>query len=158
MSSSIINVGFYSLSPLPNSIRGTFELPAWPYARSEMDPDLVEYFKQYDIFYYRDSITVPGQFRAGLITPGYESIKMPVRCYSHSCYIDYGNRTFEIVEWWPQCSREFIQQCMTDFGDRYAWTNFNEPRELRGYNNRFIKTKALVSQQGKPITTPGDLR
>lgn len=157
MSGSIINVSFYSVKPLPKEIRSTFELPAWPYSGDEMNPDLVDYFSAYGIFYYRDSITVPGTYRAGLITPGYESIETPSTCYAHSCYIDYSNRTFEIVEWWPQCSKVFIQDCLRDFGDRYAWTGFNEPRQLIKYNDRFIKSKPLVKVDGKPIRQSEDL-
>lgn len=145
MASTIINVSFYSLRPLPMEIRKSFELPEWPYSRSDgqMPDELAEYFRRYSIFYYRDEITKGNQLREGLITPGI-SVETPVDCYSHSCYIDYGGRTFKIVPWWSQCSRQFVQDCINLTGDDLAWTVFNEHRICKGFNSRYIKAPLVA--------------
>lgn len=150
MAGTIINVSMYSLNPLPMELRSTFELPVWPYSQADgsMPAELAAYFKQYSIFYYRDEITKGNELRPGLVTPGI-NFETPIDCYRHSCYIDYGNRTFKIVPWWPQCSREFVMAEVQRTGDRMAWTGFNEPRILKGFNSRFIKSSAV----NKPTPT-----
>lgn len=160
MAGTIINVRFYSLTPLPMEIRNTFELPVWPYSRpdGEMPAELIEYFNQYGIFYYRDEIITGNSLRAGLINPEISAVP-PIDCYGHSCYIDYGNRTFKVVPWWQQCSREFVKECEMQTGDKMAWTAFNEHRSLKGFNNRFIKAPLVNKiKPSKFISSKEDVR
>jgi hypothetical protein len=160
VANTIINVSFYSINPLPMEIRRTFELPVWPYSdqNAEMPKELVDYFFPYSIFYYRDEITKENQLRPGLINPKVV-FETPIDCYAHSCYIDYGMRTFRVVPWWGACSREFVQQCLKQTGDKMAWTTFNEHRTLKGFNSRFIKAP-LVSKTKvvRPIKSVEDFR
>ena len=143
MAGTIINVTFYSWQPLPMEIRPTFELPSWPYGYKELPKDVEEYFKQYSIFYYRDSICKDDKIREGLVVDGSEKIQLPIDCYAHSCYIDYGMRTFKVVPWWGACSRSFVKECVETTGDDYAWTVFNEHRIVKQFNSRFIKSSKV---------------
>jgi hypothetical protein len=160
VAATIINVRFYSLNPLPMEIRSTFELPVWPYSREdgEMPKELIDYFNQYSIFYYRDEIVTGNHLRPGLINREI-SVITPIDCYGHSCYIDYGNRTFKVVPWWQQCSREFIKECEMQTGDRMAWTAFNEYRSLKGMTNRYIKAPLVNKiKPSKFISSKEDVR
>jgi len=151
VAATIINVNFYSWNPLPMDIRATFELPSWPYGYDELPSDVVDYFRRYSIFYYRDSICKDDKVREGLIVPGSENKTLPLDCYAHSCYIDYGMRTFKIVPWWSACSRQFIKDCVAQTGDNLAWNVFNQHRIVKQFNNRFIKSSLVGGHKKKGV-------
>jgi hypothetical protein len=159
VASTIINVSFYSWNPLPMELRSTFELPSWPYPDDSgiIPQDVDEYFRKYSIFYYRDSISHKNKLRQGLIATGSENIKLPHPGYYHSCYIDIEMRTFAIVPWWSQCSRQFVLDTEKLTGDRMAWTAFNESRVIKGFNSRMIKSSVTnKTKKPKPIRRERD--
>lgn len=151
---ALIPVQFYSWNPLPDSIRSTFELPAWPYSNRDrsLPREVLDYFNHYSIWYYRDSLpdgeggARPALFGTYLGKPLSE-VKYPIDCFCHSCYIHYASMEFNIARWWPNCSQEFIEQQVAIAGDNFAWNTFNDQRKLKAFGRFSIAFEKKVRER-----------
>lgn len=120
-------VRFYTYEPLKASIRGSFELPAFPYNGNPKHYALFEkYLLDLNIFWYEDNISQwPKGVKRGPIINLTRDLGDKFICLHHSCYID--DNILKIVNF-PQSminSDKSVQLTVERNNDSFAWKDFN---------------------------------
>lgn len=137
----------HSKKPLPQEIRGTFELPVWPYREGpgQTPVELRDYLKKLTVFRYEDDYTggPSGMYAYAIMIPDEDGTWAqdwpgPIECYEHLLWVD--NDTLEIIKWPNDNPQGFAlhAKIVKETGDNYAWGAFNKKVELRACNSQVI--------------------
>lgn len=140
-------IQMHSKAPLPEAIRGTFELPIWPYydGPGVTPVPLMEYLRDLTVFRYEDNYTggASGQYAYAIIIPDAEGSwahewEGPIECFEHLLWVDDG--TLEIMEWPNDNPQGFAlhRKIKEAVGDNYAWAEFNKKVVLRACNSHVL--------------------
>lgn len=116
----VLHTKYYSLRPLPMELKETFELPTDPDSDDENERNQVlDFFKQYGIFYYGDEDLVNGI----IIEPddglGPIQERHGFQAFKHSCVLDCED--LSVVNW------EDIHDPRVKEKGTKAWLEWNRP-------------------------------
>lgn len=128
-------VRMFSFRPLVEGIRGSFELPAWPYTTDDASyKQFSDYLTNMGIFWYEDSdadapfskvFTFPVNFE---LPPSFIALR-------HRLVVD--DATFKVKNWPAGFRRDpkniGWKNQADHYGDEYAWEEFNIPGEVTYY-------------------------
>lgn len=137
----------HTTEPLQDEIRGTFELPVWPYKEGPgVTPvELMTYFRELNVFRYEDSYTggPSGTYAYAIMVPNDEGVwpqdwEMPLECFEHVLWVD--DDTCEILEWPNDNPQGFAlhRKITEEVGDNFAWAQFNTQVGIRACSSQFI--------------------
>lgn len=134
----------HSKKPLPNEIRGTFELPVWPYRNgpgADTPHEFRDYLKALTVFRYQDDYFEEGtgNYLDAILIPDEDGVwphqwEGSIKCFEHQLWVDSSDETFtlKIIEW-PNDRSEGHQlhdSIKKATGDSFAWGSFNKSVEI----------------------------
>jgi len=114
----------YTLKPLPQELRGTFQIPAYPFSKDggEVNPKFLEWAKELGIVHYRDSV-----LNKGLIIDPDEDTDMEelsgFDCYKSQMRLLY--KGMKIWEWTAGDEPRKLEKIRKKHGDIFAWDEWN---------------------------------
>lgn len=127
----------YSLRPLSQELRGTFEIPGDPFSSQPGEVAKAQnYLQNLGIFFYRDEeIAV-----AYIIEPddGAGSILDRTRFSAYKSLVDLDPDYFKVVEWDLESPIE-RQKRIKKNGDLYAWLRWNQSRFVLAVSETEVK-------------------
>lgn len=124
-----MQIRIYSINPLPDELRGTFELPAWPYYNgnaTDIPKELVEYFQKYSIIRYQDDYV---KYPVGIVVPyqgkDYSNERSAFPAYLSAAWLD--NENLSIIKWPYDDPRghSLRAKIQDTIGDDFAWSIWN---------------------------------
>jgi hypothetical protein len=121
----------YSLRPFPDSLRGSFELPVWPYFNgvdNPPHPEFIKYLKNLSVVHYQDDYP---KYPYGIIIdhPGLQLRDMkPTVMYFNMCQLNEDN--LRVIPWIKSVSPEFRTRTKALTGDEFAWYDWNKTVEV----------------------------
>lgn len=167
-------VKLYSFQPLPNDLRGTFDLQAWPYnGDKEAFEKFLSYLRKYEIFRYEDSAPVGeyGKESINAICVPLHHLKIKqiqdsefgVPGFRSQCVVDPD--TLKIVKF-PEVVRQSAQfngRALSEYyGDDWMWEEFNLEVNIPAYNQKtglikaHLKAEKLQSLSGREAKCTND--
>lgn len=155
-------VKFYTFQPLDDSIRTTFELPAWPYTNNPEHYKLFEdYLKENSIFLYEDSIDKDGELDVNY------AISLPLDIDPEKSFTAF--RFEGVLDGDTLAIKDFpaaqlrnpkfsIARVNEHYGDTKAWFAWNIPGTVSYWNAttggiKFEEMSELIQENAKPRCT-----
>lgn len=142
----------YSTEPLPLSLRGTFELPAWPYYNGnakDIPKELIDYFKKYKIVHYQDDYV---KFPSGIVI---DPPQTPFIAFLSSGWVD--DSDLKIIEWpmnappGMSVNYRLQEKINKKTGDNWAWGEFNSIYQIDSVSPQRVKLTRLGKEEKAEI-------
>lgn len=131
----------YSLTKLPQKLRGEFKLDAYPFSISEIGPlpDVLEaYFKEHEIIHYRDEIR-----KYGIMCQPDDGDETPI--HERTGFLAYRSHVILIYkgmspsQWNPAGDPAKYRKIVKKHGDDFAWMVWNEPVVIQSLNETAVQ-------------------
>lgn len=143
-----LQVRMYSLKPFDAALRGTFELPIWPYYNGVDKPppaEFVKYLQDLSVVRYQDDYE-KHPLAILIDQPGFQFKGMkPTRMFLNSGILDDDHK---IIRWWGGKS-ELRETIIAKTGDDFAWYEWNSPVEVLAMTDMKVD---MVPQNQVPMS------